>query len=143
MSYGVCRMAMLLGIVGLFAGCGKGKEPWEFVVPAKGVIHFKGKPVAGAMITLVPLDDKVPSSVRPTATSKEDGTFQLGTYSAADGAPVGEYKVLALHFPVVGSKESPSAGPNDLPAKYARAETTDLKVTIAEDHPDLPPLELK
>jgi len=124
-------------------GCGEKAKAWERVYPADGIVNFKGKPLAGAVVTLVPLDDEFPSSVRPTATSKDDGTFQLGTHSAADGAPAGDYKALVLHFPVVGKKDSPSAGPNDLPVKYAKAETTDLKVTIVAGQTNIPPLELK
>ncbi|MFO1096213.1 MAG: hypothetical protein U0992_23340 [Planctomycetaceae bacterium] len=132
-----------LGIAVIFAGCGNTQNSWEKVVPAEGVISFKGKPLAGALITLVPQDVSFPPSVRPNATSGPDGTFKLGTYSTADGAPAGEYKALVLHYPVVGSKKSPNAGPNDLPKKYSRPETTTLTVRVAEDSSKLQPLELK
>jgi hypothetical protein len=129
----------------LFAsGCGKGPpKPWEKVYPAKGVVKFRGKPLGGAMITLVPQDSAFPDSVRPSATTKGDGTFELGTYSQNDGAPAGAYKALVLHFPVVGPKDNPSPGANDLPAKYARPDSTDLKVQVGEDAKELEPLELK
>lgn len=130
-------------VAALTAGCGQAKQPWEKVYPAKGVVRYRGNPLAGAQITLIPLDESYPSSVRPSATSKEDGAFDIGTYSTADGAPAGDYKVLVLHFPVVGPKESPSPGRNSLPAKYARPETTDLTVTVEEGPTELPPLELK
>ena len=110
-------------------GCAK-KAPWEKVYPATGKISFNDKPLAGAQITLVPEDTKVPNSVRPSATSKDDGTFELGTYSHKDGAPEGTYKVTVLHYPVVGSKDNPSPGRNDLPQKYAKAETTPLTYTV-------------
>jgi hypothetical protein len=106
-------------------------------------VTYKGKPLAGAMITLVPTDASFPNSVRPSATSKDDGSFVLGTYSTGDGAPAATYKATVLHFPVVGTKEYPSPGRNDLPAKYGRAETTDLTVVVAPDQPELSPLVLK
>jgi hypothetical protein len=128
----------------LAAGCGKAPpKPWEKVVPAKGVVKYKGKPLGGAMITLIPKDSTFPDSVRPSATSKEDGSFELGTYSQSDGAPAGAYKALVLHFPVVGPKDNPSPGPNDLPAKYARPDSTDLTVEVSESAAALQPLELK
>lgn len=139
----IVGLMLLAGAVGLIVGCGKAKQPWEKVYPAKGTVSFKGKPLAGAMITLVPQDSDVPTSVRPSATSKDDGSFELGTYSKTDGAPVGEYKALVLHFPVSGSKDNPSPGRNSLPAKYARAETTDLVIEVSQGDSDLPPLELK
>lgn len=135
-------LATLLA-AGALAGCGKAEQPWEKVYPAAGVVKFKGEPIEGAVITLVPVSKEVPSFVRPTATSDWDGTFQLGTYSQADGAPVGEYKAVVLRYPVVGSKESPSAGRNNLPRKYATAETTDLTVTITELASEPQTLELK
>jgi hypothetical protein len=128
---------------GTLSGCGKSAEqPWEKVYPAIGTVKFKGKKLGGAVVTLVPLDKEVPSSVRPTATTDEDGVFQLGTYSLADGAPAGDYKAVVMHYPIVGSKENPSAGRNDLPRKYSTADSSDLKVTIDEADGDLPTLEL-
>jgi hypothetical protein len=124
-------------------GCSKAPAPWEQVYPASGTVLFKGKPLAGAVITLVPTDASFPSSVRPSATSKEDGSFALGTYSTADGAPATEYKALVLHYPVVGPKDNPSAGPNDLPRKYARAESTDLRIVVSPENSELPPLVIK
>ncbi len=128
---------------GLLSGCGKAKQPWETVYPAKGVVQYKGEPIAGALITLIPQDGDVPESVRPTATTNEDGSFQLGTYSKSDGAPAGEYKALVLRYTVVGPPDRPSPGPNNLPKKYARPETTDLTVQVAEGDNDLAPLELQ
>jgi len=129
--------------VGLLSGCGKAKQPWEVVHPAKGVVHYKGEPLAGARITLIPQDGDVPETVRPSATSSEDGTFELGTYDKSDGAPAGNYKALVLHFPTVGPKENPSPGPNSLPKKYAKVETTDLTIELAEGVNDIPTLELR
>jgi hypothetical protein len=106
-------------------------------------VSYKGQPLAGAVITLIPQDSEIPSSVRPTATSQEDGSFELGTYSRTDGAPAGEYKALVLHYPVIGPKENPSPGRNNLPAKYAKVETTDLTVTVETAAADDLTLELK
>jgi hypothetical protein len=127
----------------LLAGCGKAQEPWEKVYPATGIVKYQGKPLPGATITLIPEDTSFPKSVRPTAVTDADGEFEIGTYSTGDGAPAGNYKVLILHFPVEGPEENPHAGPNDLPEKYAKAETTDLTVTIEEEETVLRPLELE
>jgi len=127
----------------MLAGCGQAKQPWEKVYPASGVVKFQGQPVAGAVVTLIPEDREFPNTVRPTAITDEDGAFEIGTYSSADGAPAGSYKVLVLHYPVIGTAENPYAGPNDLPAQYAKAETTTLKVTIEEEETEIPPLELQ
>lgn len=123
-------LSLVLVISTVTVGCGKAKNPWETVYPTTGVVVYEGKPLVGAQITLIPEDSDVPSSVRPTATTDEDGSFEIGTYSKNDGAPAGTYKVLALHYPIVGSKENPSAGRNDLPKKYSSQTTTDLKLEV-------------
>lgn len=138
------RLAVFsLMLSGLLVGCGKAKEPWEVAYPAQGVIKYEGKPLANAQITLVPENSEYPDTVRPRGYTKEDGTFQLSTYADGDGAPEGKYKVLAMRFPVVGSKENPSQGPNNLPRKYASPATTDLQVEIQAQKTELSPLELR
>lgn len=136
------RATLALFAAAVLGGCGKAPQPWETVYPASGVVRYQGQPLAGAMVTLIPEDKAFPNSVRPTAITDEDGGFEIGTFSTADGAPAGDYKVLVLHYPVVGDAENPHAGPNDLPAKYAKAETTDLKISIGEEETEIPPLEL-
>lgn len=131
---------LLLGSA-LLTGCGKAKEPWEVVYPVKGIVKYDGKPLDRAVITLIPQGEDIPDTVRPTASSKEDGTFEVGTYSTKDGAPEGKYKVIVLHYPIIGKKESPASGPNDLPVKYAKPETTDLIVDVAGPT-ELKPFEL-
>jgi len=133
----------LAAIATALAGCGKPQEPWEKVYPATGVVTYRGQPLSGAVVTLISEDADFPNSVRPTAVTGDDGGFEVGTYSAADGAPAGEYKVLVLHYPVQGPAENPHAGPNDLPPIYAKAETTTLKISVAEEENELPPLELE
>ncbi len=141
MFNGKLAITTLLLSGALLTGCGKAKEPWEVVYPAKGIVKYDGKPLDRAVITLIPQDPDIPDTVRPTASSKEDGTFEVGTYSKTDGAPEGKYKVIVLHYPIIGKKESPASGPNDLPRKYSKAETTDLIVEIAGPT-EFKPLEL-
>lgn len=135
-------LGVLLGVCASLPGCAKGKEPWEKVYRAKGVVKLDGKPAGGAMITLIPQDKKVPNSVRPTAIASWDGTFEIGTYGTGDGAPAGTFKVVVVRFPVVGSPQSPAPGPNDLPPKYATPDSTDLTVKVNEEETELS-LELK
>src|SRR5260221_4262974 len=95
----VGRITLLWGLAGSLIGCGGAPaQPWETVYPVNGVIHLNGQPLANALITLVPEDGEFPASVRPSATSNEDGTFELGTYQSGDGAPPGSYQVTVLRF---------------------------------------------
>jgi hypothetical protein len=134
---------LAIALATTLTGCGQAKQPWEHVYRASGIVTFQGQPLAGAVVTLIPEDGDFPNTVRPTAITDEEGAFEIGTYSTADGAPAGDYKVLVLHYPVVGSPNNPHAGPNDLPSQYARPETTTLKVTIGEAETEIPPLELQ
>lgn len=133
-----CPLVLMITLL----GCSRAKEPWEIVYPVEGVLNLAGKPLAGASITLIPQDPDVPSTVRPTARSRDDGTFTLGTYSTEDGAPAGDYKVLVLRFPVIVTASNAVAGPNNLPKKYATVQTTDLTVTVNPGEIELEPLEL-
>jgi hypothetical protein len=136
------RTWLLLALAAALTGCGQAQQPWEKVYPASGIVKYRGQPLAGAVVTLISEDANFPKSVRPTAVTGDDGGFEVGTYSAADGAPAGEYKVLVLHYPVAGPPENPHAGPNDLPPIYAKAETTTLKISIGEEANEVP-LELE
>jgi hypothetical protein len=138
----------LLAIAGLaisvsLVGCGKAKQPWETAHPTTGVLKFEGRPLAGAHITLVPVDKSIPDTVRPRAFTESDGSFELSTYGENDGAPEGKYKVIAMRYPVVGSKENPSNGPNDLPPKYANPDTTDLVAEVSAPETSLKALEIR
>lgn len=133
---------MLLLGASLLVGCGKSKQAWETAYPTEGVIKLNGVPLDGAQVTLFPEDSSIPDTVRPRGFTDASGYFQLSTYADGDGAPEGKYKVVALRFPVIGTKDNPSQGPNDLPAKYARAETTDLQVEVSGPETELKTLEL-
>lgn len=115
---------------GLLVGCGGSKDPWDTVYPVKGTVKFEGKPISGAQVFLLPVDSKVPASVRPSATSSADGTFEVGTHSAKDGAPAGDYKISVVWYPLVQTEGGPVRGDNKLPPKYAKPESSELTATI-------------
>jgi hypothetical protein len=124
-------------------GCGSATPSWKTVYPATGKLLFNGTPVAGAQITFTPKDSAVPASVRPSATTDAEGIFKLGTYSLADGAPAGDYHVAVVWHPLVDVGGGPTRGPNKLPERYARAETSLLSATVDSRTTELAPLNLK
>lgn len=136
-------IAVVVAATTLVVGCGKGKEPWETTYPVKGIITVKGKPVADAELSFFPENPSYPDSVRPRAKSGADGSFVVWTYDQGDGAPVGSYKVTAVHHEVAISKDTVITKPNDLPAKYARLESTELVVEVGAAATELPPIDLK
>lgn len=134
---------LLAGLAASLAGCGGAQNPWDRVYPAAGKVTLNGKPIAGAQVTLTPVNAEVPATIRPTAVSQADGQFTLGTLDTADGAPEGEYVVTVVWHPVEHTKAGAVRGDNKLPVRYARGETSGLKVQVEKGTRELPPLELK
>lgn len=137
--------AVVLGLVVIpvVSGCGKAKEKWDTAYPTKGVVKFRGNPVADAEIAFFPQGESVPATIRPRARTKEDGSFEVWTYQPGDGAPEGKYKITVTHTTVKEYKGVAINQPNDLPPKYATQQTTDLVAEIGPQPNEIPPLELK
>lgn len=129
-------------LVGALAGCSKPKAAWETVYPASGVLTFGGKPISGAQVTLFPTDPAVPESVRPTAVTEADGRFKLSTFAEGDGAPRGSYNVSVIWHPVVFADGGAVRGANQLPQKYARPDSSDIKVDVAEGGTVFPTIDI-
>jgi hypothetical protein len=123
-----CSWCCGLVVVFLGVGCTRNNPKFEKTVPVRGtVVLANGSPVAGGLITF-----------RPKETNRgdawgmigQDGRFQLGTYKKDDGAMLGTYTVTVE--PIVYD-QSGNPRPNrslGIPAKYAKAETSDLTVEI-------------
>lgn len=138
----VASSAIALLLLPALGGCGGSSKPWEVVVPASGQLTFEGKPVSGAQITLYPTSAEVPDTVRPSATTTEDGSFVLGTYGANDGAPAGDYKASVVWFKVVDAGAGPVRGDNVLPKKYSNPEASGIAVTISAPETKVPAITL-
>lgn len=138
-GFGVLLAAQLVALS--LTGCSE-KPVWEVAYRASGSLSFRGKPIANADIVLFPEDSTWPETVRPRARTGADGTFEVWTYEPGDGAPAGAYKVTLVRTEVGFSKGAVVAKPNDLPAKYGRAESTDVRVTINPGENQLPAISL-
>jgi hypothetical protein len=103
--------------------------------PVRGKVFFEGQPVPQAYIVLQ-AQAQGPRPPRADAISEADGSFTLSTYSANDGAPVGEYAVTVVwRKPFYDATGKP--GPNLLPTRYAEPRTTPLKAVIKNGANDL------
>jgi hypothetical protein len=98
--------------------------------PVRGKVYFEGTPAAGATVAfhLRSADGKRLTRAAD-ALVEGDGSFVLSTYTPWDGAPEGEYVVTVTQG---GASAPGDATPrvNRLPARYARAETSGLTVTV-------------
>jgi hypothetical protein len=72
----------------------------------------------------------------------KDGTFNVRTYGAQEGAPEGDYKVTVLWYKPIKNGPDFTSGPNVIPQKYTQPETTDIQVKIAAGQNNLPTIQL-
>jgi len=97
--------------------------------PVRGRVFLDGCPVDGAYVVFQSAPKEGQPSARADALTEADGSFVLSSYTAHDGAPVGEYQVtIVQRRPLFGEYGKP--GPNLLPAKYAKGETSGLRAEV-------------
>jgi hypothetical protein len=132
--------------------CSKKGKP---LYPVRGKVFFEGKPAIKALVIFHPLDDPDPNALRPRAEVKEDGSFEVFSYTAGDGAPAGKYAVTVIGRTKPLKSPKPGAQPKKrkgkvkpvtripLPARYADLKTSGLRVEVHEGENDLKPFELK
>jgi hypothetical protein len=142
------RVLLLVLFAATSGGCSKGRDPNRLpVFPASGHLSFKGQVPTGAFVVLHPKNGAATDAkgvvVRPRATVKPDGSFVLGSYDAADGAPSGEYSLTVEWRRIVKSPDgSPVLGPNVVSPKYGRPESSPVSIRIAEKGNELAPISL-
>jgi len=135
------RLALLLPLAVLLAGCGSGQKPC-FPVTGK-VLDANKKPALGALVVLHPVggDEKDP---RASGTVEADGTVKFTTYTAGDGAPAGDYEVTVVWIPARKTAFD-AEGKDQLGGRYATPKRSPIpKFTVKADGPnELPPITLK
>lgn len=94
--------------------------------PVRGFAYFEGAPMAGAVVTFVGEKGAAAKGTSAVGVVEGDGSFKLSTYTAFDGAPVGEYKIGVVW------REGGKAGPSLIPARYNTADKSGLTATIRE-----------
>jgi hypothetical protein len=119
-------------------------------VPVRGVVTLDGAPLAGASVRFV-RDEHVATDRPGVAVTKEDGSFELASFGAADGVLPGQYRVVVTKFKAPPLREGKPADPETirdekmarlekkflLPelAVYADPATTPLRCTVPPDGP--------
>jgi hypothetical protein len=123
----------------VISGCGKRQGDRGAVYPVEGQVLLGKKPIAGAILALIPqgVSDAAPSR----ATAGADGRFRVSTFGKEDGAPQGEYAVTVVSYPI--RPGDGGASTNVLPKKYASLKTTDLRVKVSDSATVLPAIVLQ
>jgi hypothetical protein len=119
-------------------GCGSGSRP--DAVPAGGKVAYRKTAVpAGALVVFHPADLATEKQIggKPFAKVKDDGTFELTTYTEGDGAPPGEYGVTIDWRPpakggkfALGGDGGGASGAPALSPKYSNPQQPFTKVTV-------------
>jgi hypothetical protein len=137
----LCAVAIVGIALSALAGCGQSAPPRVPVYPVQGKVEVNGKPAAGALVLLHPKGD--PSRPPARAEVKPDGTFEASTYAPADGAAEGDYIVTVEWFKAVPKNDDFVIGPNLVPDKYSKPQTSKIEVHVAAQPNQLPPITLK
>lgn len=140
----------LLAAAGLLAsaGCGDGKIR---CYPVTGTVLVDSQPAEGAMVIFCPVDGSEEfMRERPFGVTDADGKFELRTFRPGDGAPAGNYKVMARWLSKAAQSsqaadQDRAAGgsPDRLRGRYFNPDTSGLGATVEEAPTELPPFELK
>lgn len=129
------------GIIAL-SGCGGPERPTCY--PVAGQVLLDGKPLAEARVIFEPLFAAAQAQPRPMAVSDGEGRFRLTTFGDYDGAMPGEWAAtIELRAPRQVGDEIVRDGPNQLPARYANAETSGLRFTVQPPENSLPAIRLE
>ena len=144
-------VAALWSAATLIVGCGSDRLA---TVPVRGEVRVDGKPVAGVQVVFHPVDstDGRLAKLRPTGRTAADGTYEIGTYEMADGAPLAEYLLTAEWFAggpetTTSSSEDPEAHSSTLETdrlggRFASPEASGFKASIGRLTSDIPQLDL-
>jgi hypothetical protein len=128
-------------LVTLPAGCSQK----ETLNPVHGKVIYEGMPLAGALVSFHPEDDKQEPA---TGFTKEDGTFSVVT-GDVEGAREGTYRITVMcQVPVKVKKEGMSFGGTEetedrLKGAYANRGKSPFTVAIKDGPNQLEPFDLK
>ena len=121
----------LLGTA-VLAGCGGPVPTYE----AGGTVTYPdGTPINAGQVEFRPVDSE--HQVVARAPVREDGTFELGTFEAGDGAIEGEHAALVRPF-LSGGGGTPPPGmpvfkPDPIAKRFADFSTSGLRFTVTRD----------
>ena len=124
------QVVVFVVLVAAGAGCGD-RTTRLAVVPTRGQVTMDGKPAAGALLIFHSVEGGEGLPVKPRARVRGDGSFVAETYAAGDGMPAGEY-VVTVEWRKQTAEEG-AEGESLAPARYAKRESSPVKVRVGPD----------
>ncbi|WP_442482123.1 hypothetical protein [Aeoliella sp. SH292] len=125
-------------------GCSDSPEGVE-THPLTGVVTLNGKPESGVVLTFLAEGE---GGTNASAVTDDAGefvaatSFDMGTREQ-EGVIAGTYRVTATKFEKPDFSGKQTAPKNLLPAKYSRAQTSDLTTTVTAGQENRVTFELK
>ncbi|WP_437190656.1 hypothetical protein [Planctomicrobium sp. SH527] len=123
----------------IFSGCSRGPDG-PAIVPVKGVVIYKDKPLEGGQITFIPDRDKGTTGPMAMGAINGNGEFTLRTTNPDDGAIVGAHKVVISYYKSTPFDPNNPAPPlkdiSLVPAIYADEKTTTLTADVTTNKDD-------
>lgn len=140
----LARVALMLFLAGFAIGCSKPPgPPRKETYKVKGMVTVDGKAPGSAIqigcVNVAGMDSAMPT-VSQTET-KEDGSFEIATYSKGDGVPVGDYHLTFVwqEFSLMSRGYS---GPDKLNKRYNDPAKSEIKFSVVDKSVDLGKIEL-
>ncbi len=118
MRTGACWFVLAVVLLASCWGCGSNAGPYAGkTVPVKGKVTYKGKPLTQGEILFEP-----DSGREANGNIQPDGTFELSTFKAGDGAVPGKHRVA-----VSGTSKKDA-----VPVKYKNTSSSKTQVEVTE-----------
>jgi hypothetical protein len=124
----------------LFAASGCGQRGLSGLSKVSGTITLNGQPLDGATISLSPVTEGLRAA---SAVSDASGNFKVTTLHPNDGVQPGDYLISVTKVKLEGvlpaaevrkllaeGKKYNTPQIQQVPGKYLKAETSDLKITV-------------
>ena len=129
--------------IALLAGCSS-QISAPTTAPVRGVVKYKGKPLAGISVSFHPQFNIGSVKFTPSGLTGPNGEFTLSTAAAGDGAPPGEY-VVTFEFLQVQSDRASSGIEKEvdlLKGKYSDPSQSKWRLQIHKGENILEPFNL-
>ena len=127
------HLCLVLCACSLLIGCGGGDGPK--LVPAGGVVNYKGKPIGKINVLFTPSAGG--KGMIAEGTTDESGKFKLQTKDPGDGAMVGSYTVAFKYVPdevpMMPGMEGAKKVVSPIPDKYGDASKSGHTKTVDAD----------
>ncbi|MGN6544138.1 MAG: hypothetical protein ACTHK7_03750 [Aureliella sp.] len=125
-------LCLLLCGSGALVGCGGSDDG---IVPARGVVTYKGSPIAKISVSFTPTSGT--GQIAEGVTDQE-GKFELQTRTPGDGAMVGSYNVAFRYVPdetpdMPGFTGGKKPEPSPIPVKYGDPTKSGINATVDAD----------